>query len=62
MKNEENTFQDLSFKVQAPTEKKGTFSLFGLGDLVKIHTAIRLDLVKKNQVFSDLIWASLVFP
>ena len=33
--NEENTFQDLSFKVHAPTGKKGTFSLFGLGGLSK---------------------------
>jgi len=31
--NERNIFQDLSFKVNVPTRKAGTFSLFGLGGL-----------------------------
>ncbi|MFV1883075.1 MAG: carboxypeptidase regulatory-like domain-containing protein [Balneola sp.] len=30
---ERNIFQDLSFKVNLPTEKTGTFSIFGLGGL-----------------------------
>ncbi len=31
--NERNIFQDLSFKINVPTKKAGTFSLFGLGGL-----------------------------
>jgi len=37
--NEENIFQDLSFKINLPTEKLGRFSVFGLGGLSKEEEA-----------------------
>lgn len=45
--NEENTFQDISFKIKLPTSNIGTFSIFGLGGLSKFQRNL-------PSVFDDL--------
>ncbi|NQV02471.1 MAG: TonB-dependent receptor [Bacteroidia bacterium] len=37
MKNKIPSYQDLSFKINLPTKKAGTFSVFGIGGLSKSH-------------------------
>ncbi|MEP2277439.1 MAG: TonB-dependent receptor [Reichenbachiella sp.] len=49
--NEKNTFQDLAFKLNFPTKKFGTFSMFGMGGLSKYSRtgeSFREDIEKYN--------------
>lgn len=49
--NEKNVFQDLAFKVNLPTDKFGTFSIFGMGGLSKYSQtgfSYREDIEKYN--------------
>ncbi|MDW3208763.1 MAG: TonB-dependent receptor [Reichenbachiella sp.] len=66
--NEKNTFQDLAFKVNFPTENMGTFSVFGMGGLSKYSRTgegFREDIEKYNMgvigVSNDLILNSSTF-
>lgn len=66
--NEKNTFQDLAFKLNFPTEKLGTFSIFGMGGLSKYSRtgeSFREDVEKYNMgvigVSNDYILNSNTF-
>jgi len=48
MKNKIPTFQDLSFKLNFPTPRSGTFSLSGIGGLSKVTTHPEMDSTKWN--------------
>ena len=66
--NEKNTFQDLAFKLNFPTKKAGSFSVFGMGGLSKFSRTgegYREDIEKYNMgvvgITHDLILNNSTF-
>ncbi|MGL1885773.1 MAG: carboxypeptidase-like regulatory domain-containing protein [Reichenbachiella sp.] len=46
-------YQDLSFKINLPTKKAGTFSIWGIGGLSDVSEEYLPDTTNQNQEFSD---------